>query len=319
MPLRKNLAMAMVMQKKKLSDGSENIAKPRSKTGKLREVDLAEFRRLLQSKKVNKVYREDLAHSYSYIYGPEVQDKKFGKDLSLIENRLTDLGLGGKIHRLTKFKNIREIIADDVKSGVKTLVVFGNDETITKTLSALPISGLTLAVIPFGAQNTIAKMLGLGDRFEACQALSARLLLPLDLGKINDQFFFGSVRIPHCQASFSCDGQYSVQAAEDRDVEILNLYLPKNEDDRPVFKPNPSDGYLELVVKKLNKLSVFGGWRYALNRTGRDSVFLFRKAEISSKAPVNIILDGRKTSVQNPKIEVIKGALKLIVGKNRQI
>lgn len=311
--------MAMAIQKKKLSEALELAPRHKSKTGKLREVDLAEFRRLLQSKKVNKVYRENTAQTYSYIYGPEVQDKKFGKDLSLIENRLTDLGLGGKIHRLTKFKNIREIVADDVRSGVKTLVIFGNDETVTKTLSVLPITGLTLAVIPFGTQNIIAKMLGLGDRFEACQALSARLLLLLDLGKINDQFFFSSVRIPHCEATISCDGQYRVQAVQDRDVEILNLYLPKDEDDKPTFKPNPSDGYLELVVKKLNKLSIFGGWRYALNRTGRDSIFLFRKAEINARAPVNIILDGRKTSVQNPKIEVVKGALKLIVGKNRAI
>lgn len=308
----------MATQKKKSSDANEIALRPKSKTGKMREVDLAEFR-LLQSKKVNKVYREDSTYSYSYIYGPEVQDKKFVKDLSLIENRLTDLGLGGKIHRLTKFKNIREIVADDVRSGVRTLVIFGNDETITKTLSALPTSGLTLAVIPFGAQNMIAKMLGLGDRFEACQALSARLLTSLDLGKINDQFFFSSVRIPHCEANISCDGQYSVRAAEDRDLDIFNLHLPKNEDDKLFFKPNPHDGFLELVVRKLNKLSVFGGWRYALNRSGRDSVFLFRKAEISSKTPINIILDGRKTSVQNPKIEVVKGALKLVVGKNRAI
>jgi len=315
----KNLVMVTAMQKKKPNDASEARAKTRTGRDKMPEVDLAEFRRLLQSRKVNKVYREDTAQAYSYIYGPEVQDKKFSKDLSLIENRLTDLGLNGKIHRLTKFKNIKEIIADDVRGGAKTLVIFGNDETVLKTLTAIPAAGLTVGVVPFGEPQTIAKMLGLVDRFAACQALSARLLRPIDLGKINDQFFFGSVRFPHSQARIACDGQYSVEAAEDRDLEIFNLHLPKDEDDKLFFKPNPHDGHLELVVRKFNKLSIFGGWRYALNHAGRDSVFLFRKAEIQSKTPVNIILDGRKTSVQNPKIGVIKGALKLIVGKNRRI
>ncbi|EKD32917.1 MAG: hypothetical protein ACD_76C00116G0003, partial [uncultured bacterium] len=47
---------------------------------------------------------------YYYVYDDFVQDKRFEKDLQKIENRLTDLGISGKIARLALFKHADELV-----------------------------------------------------------------------------------------------------------------------------------------------------------------------------------------------------------------
>lgn len=289
------------------------------KAAKSGEMDLDEFKKLIRLRRATRITRSSRESAYSYIYDGSVQDKKYSRDLSLIENRLTDLGLNGKIHRLSRFKNLKELLEDDVRAGVRNIVIFGSDETFLRAITSCLHEGLTFAFVPFCEKSVIAKILGVGDRFQAIQALSARLTQVVDIGLVNGRPFFSSLRIPHCQARIVCDGNFSVEAVQDRDIEVFNLHIPKSDDDKLSFAPRPSDGALELVVKKINKLSIFGGWKYALSRSGRDSLFLFRQAGIFAKDPVAMYVDGRKISQQNPRIQVIPKALKLIVGKSRTI
>lgn len=284
-----------------------------------RDIDIDHFKKLLQSRRAKRTAPRTETQGYSYIYDSSTQDKRYGRDLSIIENRLTDLGLGGRVHRLSRFKNLKELIADDVRAGVKNVVVLGNDETFLTSLTGAFGSDVCFGFIPFVQKSEVGRLLGIANHFEGCQALGARLITSLDLGRVNSHVFFSSLKLPHCRADIICDGNFSVSAYQDRDVEIFNMHLPKNQDDMIGFSPNPRDGALELVVRKLNKLSIFGGWKHALARTGRDSIFYFREAQVISKDPVSFIADGKKMIIPKPKIEVIPKALKLIVGKNRLI
>jgi len=54
---------------------------------------------------------------YHYIYEAFLTDPKFAKQLSAIENRLTDLGIYGSVHRLALFKTMKGTIQDAVRRG----------------------------------------------------------------------------------------------------------------------------------------------------------------------------------------------------------
>ena len=51
---------------------------------------------------------------YFYIYDEFVQNKRFEKELLQIENRLTDLGIAGKVARLALFRDVEETVRDEL-------------------------------------------------------------------------------------------------------------------------------------------------------------------------------------------------------------
>ena len=57
---------------------------------------------------------------YLYLYDSFLNNPKFGNKLAKIETRLTDLGIGGKISRLSPLKNLEELVSDEIKNGVKS-------------------------------------------------------------------------------------------------------------------------------------------------------------------------------------------------------
>ncbi|MCK4553680.1 hypothetical protein KAU19_01815, partial [Candidatus Parcubacteria bacterium] len=61
-----------------------------------------------------------------YIYDSYVNQKKYDKVLARIETRITDLGLNGKISRLGLMKNIPDLVYNELKRGVKTIIAVGN-------------------------------------------------------------------------------------------------------------------------------------------------------------------------------------------------
>src|SRR3989344_586653 len=55
---------------------------------------------------------------YLYLYDAQLSGKPFQHALVRVETRLTDLGIGGKISRLSPLKNLRELIHDEVACDV---------------------------------------------------------------------------------------------------------------------------------------------------------------------------------------------------------
>ena len=74
---------------------------------------------------------------YTYVYDGFVTDKKHEKLLSRVETRLTDLGISGRIERLTMFKDIGEIVADAAAQGCETIVAVGDDGTVGRLIDAV--------------------------------------------------------------------------------------------------------------------------------------------------------------------------------------
>ncbi len=242
---------------------------------------------------------------YYYIYDDFVQDKKHEKELLKIENRLADLDIVGKIARLALFKQADELIRDEVKRGVKTVVVVGNDLTIHKVLDAVAETGVVFGLIPLGKPNNVAKMFGLPEGVDACDVVAKRLIDKIDMGKLNKRRFITGVAFPKLKAEIVVDKSYIITPLPGGNLEVRNLAVGDVTSKDQVS--NPKDGRLEA------KVDVAGRW----GAKGGKSVVSLRRMAFQTKDPVTVSFDGHQVRSTKFKIGMDAKKLKVIVGKDR--
>lgn len=242
---------------------------------------------------------------YAYIVDSFLQDRKYQHDIGQIENRLSTLGIQGKIEKMTILKNIQEAARQVIKRGAETLVVVGNDETITKVLPQIIDSGVTLGLIPLGPHQTIAKILGIPVGLPACDALSRRIVRKIDLGKANTTYFLFTLAAP---AGITVDcGKYTITSLDPTGTMTIANF-PTGE-----AKGLPDDGQLELIV---DPGETKRGWG---RRSSSGSVFPITNIKLTAaEGPVTVTLDGQVTIKTPVTVEVAKNKLAIIVGKDRE-
>jgi len=243
---------------------------------------------------------------YCYIYDEFVQDKKFERELLKVENRLTDLDIAGKVLRLALFRNAEEMIRDEVRRGVTTVIAVGNDSTVRKVIDAVADSGVTFGVIPLGPNNALATLFGIPEGVKACDVLSARIVEDLDLGTVNGRRFITGISCPNFKAEITCDGKFRVSPKRSGELHIRNLARR----DRMTGVSNPRDGYLEAVIRVMNPRGLFR------RRMGQSSLPA-QNLSIRSDVPMSILADGEELTGTRFDIGIDPGVLKVITGKGR--
>jgi diacylglycerol kinase family enzyme len=243
---------------------------------------------------------------YQYFYDFFLSEEKYNKTMTMVEGRLADLGLQGKVERLNLFKDPRELVAEGVKKGVKTVVAVGNESTLNRLINGIGDADVTVGLIPVGPQKEISGILGIGEGEAGCDCLANRLTQVIDLGKINEQYFLSNVKAMSGEVSFRCVGDYCVKPSVNQRVEIYNL---------PALgvKADPRDGYLEARVRQAGG-SVF---RRKNSEKEKESFFPVKRLFLESGAEAEILVDGLKTIVTPVEIKIVPKKLKIIVGKNR--
>jgi diacylglycerol kinase family enzyme len=256
---------------------------------------------------------------YVYVYDGFVTDKKHEKLLSRVETRLTDLGISGRIERLTMFKNIEEIVADAAAQGCETIVAVGDDGTVGRLIDSVGLHDMAFGVIPIGeGPHSIAALLGVDEGVEACNILSRRVLHTVDLGRINDHFFLSSVRIPRTRAAISCNGQYSVIPTEDNEVHVCNLAPMTTSAAGAAEISSPMDGFLQTVFQPSPRRGFFSGLFRAAEPLPPPTIVPVRTLTMRHHQPVTVIRDGQRLSSSVLDIEILPGRLKVITGKTRK-
>jgi diacylglycerol kinase family enzyme len=267
---------------------------------------------------------------YSYIYDSFLNNKKYEKQLIQLENRVTDLGINGHIHKLSVLKSLSEIVKDEINSGTTTIIAVGNDKTFSQIIDVIAEKKVTLGIIPVGSNNSLANSIGITPN-NAIENLSRRIVEKIDLGLINDIHFISSVQIPNCKCVIENNG-YKISPRDNfYNIDIYNFIFDK---DKPkgVFPESafsPSDGVLDAVIYSAGKTSLIE--RFIIKKKLDIKTFLsFKKMRIitpPNEEVVNnekieetsVIIDGHKT-IQTPvNIKIIPKALKIIVGKDRAI
>ncbi|MFH2062683.1 MAG: diacylglycerol kinase family protein [bacterium] len=254
---------------------------------------------------------------YFYIYDSFLSQKKYERTLAAVETRLTDLGISGKIGRLSPFTSARGLVRDEVRRGTQTVVAVGNDETVSKIVEGIGGESVTLGMIPIGSPVSIGESLGIPYGEEACDVLSKRVTQKIDLGRVNGRFFLSSLRIPGGKVTIvGGDGQYRITTpANDCEIVVSNLRsgdVLELGHDAASFPGDPMDGLLDALI--MPRVTSLLGRRRPL---GSSSVIPLRRLDISSDDPIDAIADGYHFVQEHLEIDVVPECLKVITGRER--
>lgn len=267
---------------------------------------------------------------YLYLYDSFLSDAKYEKEVSEVENYLTDLGITGAIERVSVFKTIKDILKSALKKGAQTIVVVGNDNTFREAIKFIPDFGITFGFIPLGQPNYIARFLGIPAGVASCDTLSARIIEKIDVGKIsarggssagsgNDKYFLGAITIPKMRAKINCDGKYNIALKEVGDVTICNTPFSEEAAEFKDEYLDPRDGKLDIFIVT-SPSSIFKkirGWFGDRGDVFHQSHLTAREIKIESEDNVTLFVDKMEMTDKNFNIGLAEKKIKLIIGKNR--
>lgn len=242
---------------------------------------------------------------YCYLYDEFIQEnKRFERELLRIENRLTDLGVTGKVSRLALFRDAQEMIRDEIERGVSTIVVVGNDETVRKVIDVVTDNEVVLGIIPIGPQNELARMMGIPEGVAACDVLSARRIEKIDVGIVNGRRFVTGLTMPNFHAEITCEDKFRVTSvARQAELEIRNL----------ADVTDPKDGRFEAVIRSAIKK----GWGIFGRTQLKESVLPLKSMAIRSEKPISLFVDGEEMKSTRFDIGIEPLVLNIITGKSR--
>ncbi|MBU4315410.1 hypothetical protein KJ673_03320 [Patescibacteria group bacterium] len=246
---------------------------------------------------------------YYYVYDEFIQDPRFERDLALIETRLTDLGIAGKIARLALFRDPKELIKDEIRKGAKTIIAVGNDVTLRRVIDAATDTKAVVGIIPLGKENMmLSDILGIPMGVEACDILSARIIEELDIGEVNGRRFLHTASVSQASgAEVLVNRTYKLKAFKKCSLEVRNLAL--EEDD--VRAANPIDGMLECVVRTPTK-------GFFKKQKWNTSIVPAKNLDITFNETVTCSTDGDEFQSNNLCFKIIPKALRVITGKGRR-
>lgn len=286
---------------------------------------------------------------YHYIYDAFIGERRWRRQLAAIEQKLTELGIVGERERVTPIRTVEELMKLGLSRHSKTIVIFGNDYTFTKALNAGLAAGMdpeevVLAVIPFGAPNQIAALLGLRGEAASVQELAARKIAMIDIGRVNKRFFITAVdvgfeaehktRKEQIQENISIfTAQHRMKKYKPQEVKVLiddqflitsplfNLSVVNLTDQLQSRSPvHSQDQKLRVTVvpytdELMNKAGLVARRRY--EKLPNASFFLARNVKIAGPKTIKIATDGVLYDMLPLEIEAIPQAVKVIVGKGR--
>ncbi len=256
---------------------------------------------------------------YYYLYDSFLVDKKYKKLIADIETRTSELGISGKIIRLSLLKNVKEVVEDISKEENPTIVIIGRDETFSEAVSANWESKNTLfGFIPAGGYSELSFILDLPKGADGCDVVSQRRVLQMDLGRVNNSLFFTYLEFSAKDVLLSSPLGWQIIPKHCSKIRVINLGFRQN----PVpgstefLVSQPQDEYLEIVTLK-RKTKYF----IPLKTETIDSLFFVKQIQIkSTKKENNLFIEESKQTIKSPfNIKISSRKVKIIVGRERMI
>ncbi|MBI3495453.1 hypothetical protein HY065_02405 [Candidatus Berkelbacteria bacterium] len=249
---------------------------------------------------------------YLYLYDSLLRQRQYERVLSNLETQLIDLGISGKIVRLSSLLSPRQIIQEEQRrtKETKTVVVVGDDAAFTKIIQQAADVPVTFGWVPVGAKTELAERFGLPYGAAAAPILSRRRVAALDVGQFNQYFFIDFCRVPLARISLALNGSMQVTAEAQRmECAIWNMPPTDKKMLPPGYTPSPLDGQLEIVLQPVEKSSLFG------KRLAPASIFPFREVRLKLEKPAPAVLDGHIVKENQIFIRLMPQQLKVIVDR----
>lgn len=253
---------------------------------------------------------------YFYFYDKFVQDKQHDAVVAAVESRLIELGINGRVEKLSIFKNVQELVADAVKKGATTVVAVGNDTTFTTVANIVAHHQVTLGFIPVVEGSRFAQVLGIPTGAGACDVLSKRLCETIDLGKVRDHYIVGCLRVLQPSGvTLRCDDQYTISTtAATTEVRIMNV---GDVFDLPSPRiMNSTDGRLDVVIAPVVETGVLR--KKKVRHEEKETVIPIEHLRVDvASGSVQLQVDNGVTITTPCEVTVVPQALTLIVGRDR--
>jgi diacylglycerol kinase family enzyme len=251
---------------------------------------------------------------YVYLYDNFLRRKKYEQTVKAMETRLTDFGIAGKIIRLQNFSDSRAIIEEEIKRGATSIVIVGNDETFGHVLSRAATCEILFGFLPIGDGNTIAGVLGIPLGTGACDVLSRRRKVRLDVGWFNNRYFVSRLHIPPSCITVEYDEKFQVTAKDRMELVVCNLQPFEWESfGKSRSTIHPQDGKLEAFLRPVTRQ----GW-FRRPIFEEPSVFPFEEMIVSARSPFVVEADGKESKETKIKIKLARKRIEMVVGKERR-
>lgn len=251
---------------------------------------------------------------FFYLYDSFVLDKKYTPILDRIEGRIIELGINGRVEKLTALRNIKEIIEQGIKTGAHTIVVVGNDHTFLRALQVVAQHNCALGYLPIG-ENTLGSVFGINDPIEGCNTLSRRITKQLPLGKVNQTYFLTEAtgEFP-AGTHLRCNEQWNlITKTEATHCSIANL---GNLNTTATHYDIPDQAQLQVTLQPQGPAST---WLRKAKPLHPTTVSVNKVTIDHPEQAVAVRLDNT-TIIKSPvTLSVKPKAIKIIVGKQRKI
>jgi len=252
--------------------------------------------------------------AYAYIYDDFLSDRRYQDTLAALETRLASLGLAGHVGRLTLFRSVKDLVEHFVGQGAKTIVVVGNDQTLDKVLWFLPDLPVVLGYIPLAAPADIATLLNVPSGLDACQALGARLIETLDVGKLDDRYFLSEAVFERTRACLQVGDEYKLSLVRGGTLAIRNLGAVTK---HGAAAADARDGLLEAVMLPAEDADLASRiWR-RWTEPPRETRITFRRGVIESDQPMEGHADKFAISGFRFTVSIVPKKLRVITGRGR--
>ncbi len=127
------------------------------------------------------------------IYNPTSGREQIRKNLAYILERLEEEGYEASTHATTGEGSAKWAAKDAGEKGFDLVIAAGGDGTIFEVVNGLaPLQKRPrLGLIPAGTTNDFARALSIPKDIEkACDVLCGDHVEPIDIGRVNDKFFY---------------------------------------------------------------------------------------------------------------------------------
>lgn len=126
------------------------------------------------------------------IYNPTSGREQIKRNIPYILDRLEKVGYEASCHATSGVGDATLAAREAVERRFDLVVAAGGDGTISEVVNGLAEQTYrpTLGVLPMGTTNDFARAIGMPKTIKkACDVLCAGVELPIDVGKVNNQYF----------------------------------------------------------------------------------------------------------------------------------
>lgn len=121
--------------------------------------------------------------------------RRGGEGMDVATDRLARAGIGVEIEKSGSAEEIEACLRRHA-GRIDAAVVCGGDGSLCRAAAGFVATGIPLGILPMGTANDLARTLGIPDDLgEAADIIAAGHRRRIDMGSVNDQFFFNVASI----------------------------------------------------------------------------------------------------------------------------